>query len=502
MGKIQIYIVDDEWMAVEYLKALLKEASPTYEVVGEAFHGYVAYEEILKLRPDIVFVDIQMPGMTGIELAEKIVGSECNPSVIFLTSYRDFDFVKKGMDLGIASYLLKNELTTELLKKEISKIMKDTEVERRKTYMYTSYNLKNFLFSGGEPLDMNKDKTSLERYAVILFVADRPVYLDGRKSDNIQTDVMEMEDMEYPKGLRCRHIIQIENGKWCAVFYIASTVSDSENILVESGKRIQDMFEKNGVFVSFFFDTSVKNILCIPAQFQKMNALSEQIFFYGKKSCINMRNVEVKEKEDVSAQIAALSYALDEEDKNAVCYLAENLLDLLAGNKNLPEYRRIIVEVSALLKRYCQRKKVEIPDIMEKTIFETHYEVKKWIIQCIVQIFNQLNAQREHQFSPAVGLATEYIVKNYQNNISVQDIAQAAGISAGHLRKCFKNEMDLTVVDYLTEYRIKKAKVLMEKREYKISEIYEKVGFTSSQYFSYVFKKTEGKTSSEYMKSI
>ena len=130
MGKIQIYIVDDEWMAVEYLKALLKEASPTYEVVGEAFHGYVAYEEILKLRPDIVFVDIQMPGMTGIELAEKIVGSECNPSVIFLTSYRDFDFVKKGMDLGIASYLLKNELTTELLKKEISKIMKDTEVER------------------------------------------------------------------------------------------------------------------------------------------------------------------------------------------------------------------------------------------------------------------------------------------------------------------------------------------------------------------------------------
>lgn len=502
MGKIQIYIVDDEWMAVEYLKTLLKEASPAYEVVGEAFQGHVAYEEILKLRPDIVFVDIQMPGMTGIELAEKVAESECNPSVIFLTSYRDFDFVKKGMDLGIASYLLKNELTAESLQKEISRIMKDTEIERKKTYMYASYNLKNFLFSEGEALDVNKEKASLERYAVLLFVADRPVYLDGRKTDIIRADVMEMEDMEYPKGLRCRHIIQIENGKWCAVFYIASTVSDSKNILIESGKMIQNRFEKNNILVSFFFDTSVKNMMCLPAQFQKMNALSDQIFFYGKKSCINMQTTEIQTKEDVSVQIAALSYALDEEDKNAVCYLAENLLDLLVGNKNLPEYRRIIVEVSALLKRYCQRKKVEIPDIMEKTIFETHYEVKKWITQCIMQIFNQLNAQREHQFSPAVGLATEYIVKNYQNNISVQDIAQAAGISAGHLRKCFKNEMDLTVVDYLTEYRIKKAKVLMEKREYKISEIYEKVGFTSSQYFSYVFKKTEGKTPSEYMKSI
>lgn len=210
----------------------------------------------------------------------------------------------------------------------------------------------------------------------------------------------------------------------------------------------------------------------------------------------------MKEKEDVSAQIAALSYALDEEDKNAVCYLAENLVDLLAANENLAEYRRMIVEISSLLKRYCQRKKVEIPEIMAKEGFETHQEIKKWITECIIQIFNQLNEQREHQFSPAVGLATEYIVKNYRNNISVQDIAQAAGISEGHLRKCFKNEMDLTVVDYLTEYRIKKAKTLMEKREYKISEIYEKVGFTSSQYFSYVFKKIEGKTPSEYMKSI
>ena len=180
-----------------------------------------------------------------------------------------------------------------------------------------------------------------------------------------------------------------------------------------------------------------------------------------------MRNVEVKEKEDVSAQIAALSYALDEEDKNAVCYLAENLLDLLAANENLAEYRRMIVEISSLLKRYCQRKKVEIPEIMAKEEFETHQEIKKWITECIIQIFNQLNEQREHQFSPAVGLATEYIVKNYRNNISVQDIAQAAGISEGHLRKCFKNEMDLTVVDYLTEYRIKRRRRLWKNENIK-----------------------------------
>lgn len=502
MGKVQIYIVDDEWMAVEYLKALLKEASPAYEVAGAAFQGQIAYGEILKIRPDIVFVDIQMPGMTGIELAEKLLESECNPTVIFLTSYRDFDFVKKGMDLGIASYLLKNELTAEVLKKEIDKIIKDTEIERKKTYMYTSYNLKNFLFSGEETFDINKDVTSLERYAVLLFVADRPIYLDERKTDIIQADVMKMEDMKYPEGLRCRHIVQIENGKWCAVFYIDSTVSDSENVLVESGKMIQSAFEKEDISVSFFFETSVRNMMCIPAQFQRMNALSEQVFFYGNKSCINMRMTEAGEKEDISVQIAALSYALDEEDKNAACYLAEKLVDSLVRNKILSEYRRIILEISGILKRYCQRKKVEIPDIMEKSVFKTPQEVKCWIAECIMQIFNQLNEQREHQFSPAVGLATEYILKHYQNNISVQDIAQAAGISEGHLRKCFKNEMDLTVVDYLTEYRIKKAKALMEKREYKISEIYEKVGFTSSQYFSYVFKKIEGKTPSEYMKSI
>lgn len=101
-----------------------------------------------------------------------------------------------------------------------------------------------------------------------------------------------------------------------------------------------------------------------------------------------------------------------------------------------------------------------------------------------------------------IGLCLEYIHKNFEKNISVQDIANAANISEGHLRKCFKNELNITVVDYLTNYRIRRAKKMMKSGEYKISEIYEKVGFTSSQYFSYVFKKIEGVTPSEFLKSL
>ena len=141
MGLVRIYIVDDEWIAVVYFIALLYVASPAYVVAGAAFQGRIAYVEIFFIRPDIVFVDILMPGMTGIVLAELLSFSESYPIVIFLTSYRDFDFVFIGMDLCIASYLFFNVLTTVLFFIVIDFIMLDTEIESYFTYMYTSYHL-------------------------------------------------------------------------------------------------------------------------------------------------------------------------------------------------------------------------------------------------------------------------------------------------------------------------------------------------------------------------
>ena len=77
-------------------------------------------------------------------------------------------------------------------------------------------------------------------------------------------------------------------------------------------------------------------------------------------------------------------------------------------------------------------------------------------------------------------------------------IADGIGISEGHLRRQFKEELSMTLNDYLLHYRITRAKEIMEHQKVKVSKIHEMVGFRSSQYFSSVFKKLEGVSPKEY----
>ncbi|NLK43800.1 MAG: response regulator, partial [Tissierellia bacterium] len=86
---LRCLIVDDEKPAREEILYLLKEIGDV-EVVGEATHGMEALELIEKLKPDVVFLDIQMPQMSGIEVAKRILDKDCELMTIFVTAYDQF----------------------------------------------------------------------------------------------------------------------------------------------------------------------------------------------------------------------------------------------------------------------------------------------------------------------------------------------------------------------------------------------------------------------------
>lgn len=89
--------------------------------------------------------DISMPVMDGLEMAEELRKKNQGMKVVLLTSYREFDYVKKGMSLGVSSYLLKNKLSAEILKSEIEKIMSELLNSKEKNRMYTEHNLRLYL---------------------------------------------------------------------------------------------------------------------------------------------------------------------------------------------------------------------------------------------------------------------------------------------------------------------------------------------------------------------
>lgn len=103
MPPIRTLIVDDEPLARERLRELLEDAS-SVRVVGEANDGLKASDAILKQSPDLVFLDVQMPGMSGIDVIEE-VGHQDMPVTVFVTAYDQYAI--KAFDLAAVDYLLK-----------------------------------------------------------------------------------------------------------------------------------------------------------------------------------------------------------------------------------------------------------------------------------------------------------------------------------------------------------------------------------------------------------
>ncbi|MEM1434432.1 MAG: LytTR family DNA-binding domain-containing protein [Pseudomonadota bacterium] len=101
---MRVLIVDDEHLARERLKRMIEAATP-HEVVGEASNGLIALEQCEALLPDVVLLDIRMPGMDGLETARHLAGQEAPPAVVFCTAYEEH--AVQAFDLLAVGYLLK-----------------------------------------------------------------------------------------------------------------------------------------------------------------------------------------------------------------------------------------------------------------------------------------------------------------------------------------------------------------------------------------------------------
>lgn len=113
MSTISIYIAEDQGMLLGALSALLA-MEDDINVVGKASNGKDAWQGIQTIQPDVVLTDIEMPEMTGIELAEAIDGSELDCKVMILTTFARSGYLSRALDAGVRGYMLKDAPSEEL----------------------------------------------------------------------------------------------------------------------------------------------------------------------------------------------------------------------------------------------------------------------------------------------------------------------------------------------------------------------------------------------------
>jgi len=110
---IRVLLAEDQAMVRGALTALLK-LEPDIDVVGAAAEGEEAWRAIQQLKPDLVVTDIEMPGVTGIELAQRVQRYEIPSKVVIVTTFARAGFLRRALDAGVSGYLLKDAPAEQL----------------------------------------------------------------------------------------------------------------------------------------------------------------------------------------------------------------------------------------------------------------------------------------------------------------------------------------------------------------------------------------------------
>jgi DNA-binding NarL/FixJ family response regulator len=111
---IRVLIADDHRLFAEALEAIL-DSEPEIEVVGRARNGEEAVSQALELEPDVILMDIAMPGVDGVEATKRIRRLECRAHVLMLTGSNSRSDVSRAREAGAAAYVTKDRIAAQLI---------------------------------------------------------------------------------------------------------------------------------------------------------------------------------------------------------------------------------------------------------------------------------------------------------------------------------------------------------------------------------------------------
>jgi two-component system response regulator YesN len=121
----------------------------------------------------------------------------------------------------------------------------------------------------------------------------------------------------------------------------------------------------------------------------------------------------------------------------------------------------------------------------------------KQLISYTIKLFEKI---RETRYNRIIESTIQYINENYSLDISINDLADLSGINANYLCSLFKNETNMTMVEYITFIRLEKAKEMLQKSQDKLSDISQAIGYKDVKYFIRIFKKNIGITPNDFRK--
>lgn len=529
---LKVFLAEDEFIIREGIKNNIDWQAHGYEFCGEASDGELAFPLIQKTRPDILITDIKMPFVDGLALSRLVKKELPETEIIILSGYEEFDYAKEAIQIGVARYLLK-PINGETLLQEIDSVAeiilgKQKEKEIREKYqkemeensLRDQMDLFQHLVTGDcsmEELLSVADKLDLKImapwYSIVL------LKIQSMKHDYEEySGSIVVVDERIAKLAEPEHVLVFDRALEGRAFLFKA--DSEEELLAYQKEYLGDVKEVLSGYANLRYfggiGTPVNRLREIPASFEDASHAFAHRYLVAE-SCILDSSLLMQEgaaeQEDfrISAvnpeQIdrAKMQEFLRTGDLDEVIYFVDEFFGKLDGGAMKSRIFRQYITMDAyfsiadFLKGLgLQKDEIEAPD-QDSSILQD----EKSAMDYIVRIMNKALVLREKKassrYEDVVSEVIHYIEDNYaQEELSLNLLASHVNFSPNHLSMIFSQQTGQTLIRYLTDYRMNRAKELLRCSSKKSSVISMEVGYKDPHYFSYLFKKTQGMTPTQY----
>lgn len=541
---LKIFLAEDEVIVRETIKRMIPWEDLGFELVGEAADGEMALPLLLRQKPDLLITDIKMPFMDGLTLAKVAKKEIPGLKVVILSGYDDFNYAKQAINIGVEDYLLK-PITKNALIERLTEIRSRYEHEKtqkeyyekfhREMQAYEKNSSRDFfeaLVSGS--MDMmeiyrRSEKLGLdivaEAYNVLIFTMNCEEDFSGQREGYSEWEAESLELLEefFSENtsamlFRCNifsYGVLIKGQKETIEENTRSCVSEIQRILDRKEQKRQ-WFVAAGEPVERLSQIQ-KSYYSASRAFSQRYLYDENILYYDEMASMEKKNVTEDDstylqKVDVNALNPVilqkfLSNGLLEETENFVkdyfYAIGQEPLESLVFRNYVTLNVRFSV-MSFLKEIGCDTRTLEQEDT-EDVLSESSKSLENAIAYA-EKIISQAIALRDQNSGnknrSILKTAVDFIDSHYmEEDMSLNKAANAANVSSNHFSALFSQNMGQTFIEYLTNLRMNKAKEYLRCTSMRSSEIAGEIGYKDAHYFSYLFKKTQGMTPSDYRKA-
>lgn len=538
----RLLIVDDEHHIVNWLAELFASRSEMNLEIMKAYSGYETLQLLKTYKMDLILLDIQMPGMSGLEVAEKALADWPSTRIIFLTAHKNFDYLYRANHLSKTSYLLKTE-DDENIVSQVRKVLAELQEEVSNRRHLEKAKLERLLLRhlmeqsflrelvyGSRPMPGSLYTLSAEEESVSPDFS-RPVYVmytqiagGSYHSSKLHSYDTVQSYLEIAAALLQDkfRFSMLELEETAMLWFFQDCRQGRGEDAVTAFNLLKNISEDMILSAEETLHNTIINLLYEEAVgSDSISHIAQLLYRYGSEQLrqnvpdtsssigLSYRQLEAvntvgraPSSMDPKSIAQELSFYLTQKDKTSYMTLLHTVSGRCAAHKSMHDLSivEIYFSIATLLIRYISQYNLEKQIALKTALYPLYYihdfsdwkSAFRYLTTLSGHLFTIISDTENSRNEQLVLTLERYVCENISRPLSLSDVASCINYNATYVSRLYKQLRGVSLSEYITQTRLNKAAELLITTNESIQNIALETGFDTSQYFSMVFKKARG----------